>query len=106
MTDLIAELADLLKEAGVTPRLYGQPVDLVALGEDMREELANAPAFEPLAVTTQRAVERHLDTVRADRRALVAALGCDHSGMRECHPGCGHLVCTGCGLAWDEGAEK
>lgn len=29
---------------------------------------------------------------------------CDHSQMKECHPGCGHFSCP-CGISWDEGSE-
>lgn len=114
--DLVAELAELLKEAGLTPTLYARPVDLVAFRDELRGELDREFASaglrgqliaegnrRALTEATGRAVARHL--VRLDRLALLAALACDHSSMAECHPGCGHFVC-GCGLSWDEGAGR
>lgn len=114
--DLIAELAALLREAGVTPRLYGEPVDMVAFRDDLRNELGRTLGGElvspallgPVQAVTQRVVERHIEAARAaraDRLALLAALSCDHSAMAECHPGCGHFACP-CGISWDEGAGR
>ena len=40
------------------------------------------------------------------RRAEWLLAWCDHRKMRDhCRGGCGHLVCDGCGLYWDEGAQ-
>jgi hypothetical protein len=30
---------------------------------------------------------------------------CNHKRMKECHPGCGHLICPDCSLTWDTYAE-
>lgn len=38
--------------------------------------------------------------------SILVGLGCTHSRMRECHPGCGHFECPDCGLTWDEGAGR
>lgn len=40
---------------------------------------------------------------KPDTLVTLEGLACDHSGMDECHPGCGHFACP-CGVSWDEGA--
>ena len=35
---------------------------------------------------------------------ILRGLGCTHSRMNECHPGCRHFYCSDCGVTWDEGA--
>jgi len=30
---------------------------------------------------------------------------CTHPMMNECHLGCGHFYCPGCGLTWDNGTD-
>lgn len=109
--DAIAELAALLKEAGLQPTLYGRPVDIEAFRDDLRGEFDRVlgdqvvgDGLRPLVTrATSRVVERHL--TRADRLALLAAISCDHAAMAECHPGCGHFSCP-CGVSWDEGAGR
>jgi hypothetical protein len=36
--------------------------------------------------------------------SLFRSLECDHSQMKECHPGCGHYSCP-CGIFWDDGFD-
>ena len=64
------------------------------------------PTLQEIAEALGRWRELPADTFQVHWRSPLVDAFCTHPDVDECCPGCGHYSCHGCGLSWDDHAEK